>query len=414
MDIIVNKGTVKGEVIAPPSKSYAHRIILASYLCGKKVNVYNAGTSQDVLATVGAIKALGATVTYNGNCLTILKGELPKGKIEIDCNASGSTLRFLMPILSALNVNATLNGTKTLMSRPVEKLVDCLKKGGANIDGFNINGGLKSGTYYIDASISSQYVTGLLFALSILEGESKIILTSNIVSLGYINITIDVLKQFGVDVDFCGNVLTIKGNSYNNVLDGYVVEGDWSGASFMLALGATNGEVKVKNLNLNSRQGDIKILDVLRDFGANIKIDGDAVTVLKSSLKGITVDVQNIPDLAQVIASVASFADGKTTILNVERLRIKESDRVNAIINSLNALKIKAKLVENSIEIYGGSKSSGTISGDDDHRTVMSAVVASTNVDNGVTILGAEAIEKSYPNFLQDFKAIGGSYVVKI
>lgn len=414
MDIIVNKGTVKGEVIAPPSKSYAHRIILASYLCGKKVNVYNAGTSQDVLATVGAIKALGATVTNNGNCLTILKGELPKGKIEIDCNASGSTLRFLMPILSALNVNATLKGTKTLMSRPVEKLVDCLKKGGANIDGFNINGGLKSGTYYIDASISSQYVTGLLFALSILDGESKIILTSNIVSLGYINITIDVLKQFGVNVDFFGNVLTIKGNSYNNVLESYVVEGDWSGASFMLALGATNGEVKVKNLNLSSRQGDIKILDVLRDFGAKIKIDGDAVTVLKSSLKGITVDVQNIPDLAQVIASVASFADGKTTILNVERLRIKESDRVNAIINSLNALKIKAKLVENSIEIYGGSKSSGTISGDDDHRTVMSAVVASTNVDNGVTILGAEAIEKSYPNFLQDFKAIGGSYVVKI
>ncbi len=414
MDIIVNKSAINGEVFAPPSKSYAHRLILASYLCGKEVKIYNAGFSQDVLATIGAIKTLGAKIYSKDNYVTILKGELPKENVVIDCNASGSTLRFLMPILSALNVNATLTGTKTLLSRPVDKLIACLKEGGAKIDGFNVNGGLKSGTYYIDASISSQYITGLLFALSILDGESKIVLTSNAVSLGYINITIDVLKQFGVDVAFDKNVLTIKGNSYKNVKDSYVVEGDWSGAAFTLALGATSGYCKVKNLNLNSCQGDMKILDILRDFGANIELGKDWVIVKKSNLKGITVDIQNVPDLAQVIASVASFAEGKTTIVNIERLRIKESDRVMAIINSLNALNVVANVTGNAIEVVGGDKKSGVIDGGNDHRTVMSAVVSATNVDGGVTILGAEAIEKSYVDFLQDFVAIGGSYSVKI
>ena len=413
MNILVKESKISGSVIAPPSKSYAHRLILASFLSGQRVKINNVGTSQDVLATLNVVKALGASVEIYDNFVIVERKDLTDGAV-LDCNESGSTLRFLMPIVPALNVSATLTGKPSLLSRPNDGLIDCLQKNGAIINGFNISGKLKSGTYYLDASVSSQYVTGLLFALSIIDGVNKIVLVNKIVSSPYILITIDVLKTFGVDVGFDGNVLTIVGNSYKNKVKEITVEGDWSGSAFTLALGAVNGSVTVKNLNVNSKQGDKAILDILRDFGATLKVNNDAVTVSKNELKGIEVDIDSIPDLAQVIASVASNANGKTVLKNISRLKIKESDRALAIVNSLTNLGVSAKIVNDTIEIIGGAKHGGVIDGGNDHRTVMAGVVSGVTASGDVKILGAQAINKSYPNFLEHFKNLGGKYDVII
>ncbi len=412
MDILVNTKSVSGSVIAPPSKSYAHRLILCAFLSGQRVKINNVGSSQDVLATLNAVKTLGAKVEVYDNYVIVEKQKIVDGAI-IDCNESGSTLRFLMPIIPALNISATLTGKPSLLSRPNEKLIDCLTKNGAKFDGLNVSGKLNAGTYYIDASISSQYVTGLLLALSILDGQSKIVLLNDVASLPYILITIDVLKSFGVSVNFFGNELTIIGNSYNKCTCEVSVEGDWSGSAFPLALGAVGGSVRVENLNVNSTQGDVAILEILKSFGAKVSIDKESVTVEKGELNGIEVDVNKIPDLAQVIASVASFANGETIIKNIERLKIKESDRALAIVNSLSALGVSAKIVENNIEIIGGIKHGGVINGCNDHRTIMAGVVSSIGTAD-VKIFGVQAINKSYPEFLEHFKLLGGVYNVII
>lgn len=412
MDILVNTKNVSGSVVAPPSKSYAHRLILCAFLSGQRVKINNVGSSQDVIATLNAVKALGTKVEIYDNCVIVEKQKIIDGAI-IDCNESGSTLRFLMPIIPALNVSATITGKPSLLSRPNEKLIDCLTQNGAKFDGLNISGKLNAGTYYIDASISSQYVTGLLLALSVLDGESKIVLLNDVASLPYIQITIDVLKTFGVCVTFNKNKLTIIGNSYNKCVCEVGVEGDWSGSAFPLALGAVGGSVTVTNLNVNSTQGDVAILEILKSFGAKLSVNGTSVTVQKGELNGIEIDINTIPDLAQVIAAVASFSNGKTIIKNIERLKIKESDRALAIVNSLSALGINAKIVDNNIEIIGGIKHGGVIDGGNDHRTIMAGVVSAIGIAN-VKILGVQAISKSYPEFLEHFKLLGGVYNVII
>ncbi|MBO5851549.1 MAG: 3-phosphoshikimate 1-carboxyvinyltransferase, partial [Clostridia bacterium] len=270
MNILVSESKISGSVVAPPSKSYAHRLILASFLSGQRVKINNVGTSQDVLATLNAIKSVGACVEIYDNYVIVERKDLTNGAV-LDCSESGSTLRFLMPIVPALKVKATLTGKPTLLSRPNDSLIECLQNNGAKINGLHISGELRSGTYYLDASVSSQFVTGLLFALSILDGKSKIVLLNKVVSLPYILITIDVLKTFGVQVNFSGSEIEIQGNTYKNKINEITVEGDWSGSAFVLALGAVNGTVTVENLNVNSKQGDIKILDILRDFGATVK-----------------------------------------------------------------------------------------------------------------------------------------------
>lgn len=412
MDILVNTKNVSGSVVAPPSKSYAHRLILCAFLSGQRVKINNVGSSQDVVATLNAVKALGAKVEIYDNYVIVEKQKIIDGAI-IDCNESGSTLRFLMPIIPALNISVTITGKPSLLSRPNEKLIDCLTQNGAKFDGLNISGKLNAGTYYIDASISSQYVTGLLLALSVIDGESKIVLLNDVASLPYIQITIDVLKTFGVCVTFNKNELTIIGNSYNKCVYEVGVEGDWSGSAFPLALGAVGGSVTVTNLNVDSTQGDVAILEILKNFGAKLSVNGTSVTVQKGELNGIEIDINKIPDLAQVIAAVASFSNGKTIIKNIERLKIKESDRALAIVNSLTALGINAKIVDNNIEIIGGTKHGGVIDGGNDHRTIMAGVVSAIGIAN-VKILGVQAISKSYPEFLEHFKLLGGVYNVII
>ena len=407
MNVVVKKFKSRGEITAPPSKSYAHRYLIAAYLSGKKTAVYNAGDSDDVNATISCLRSFGAKIEKTENGVLIEKGGVPRGKVICDCGASGSTLRFLMPLAAALGVNAEFTGSDKLLSRPITELVNVLNAHGAKIDGFTVNGKIDGGVYEINASLSSQYVTGLIFALSATDKESEIIINGIAASRSYLDITADAVTAFGGKIFKTRSGYLVHGG-YDSKIDKITVEGDWSGAAFPLAIGAVSGEVTVKNLILNSKQGDREIFKIFDKFGVFTKFSNSCATTRKSRMNGVTVDITDIPDLAQAIAAVAAFAEGETKIYPVSRLRLKESDRLDAIVNSLYSVGVKTELNGETLTIYGGGKLHGaTIRADGDHRTVMAAAVLGAGIEDGVKIIGAEAVSKSYVNFFADLNALG-------
>ena len=413
MIVNITPNALSGVVSAPPSKSYAHRLIISAYLSGGKVKIKNTGNSADVNATVTALKALGGNVYFDGNDV-IVDGRNRVNDVVVDCGESGSTMRFLMPIACAFGITAKFTGKGRLLSRPIGELVDTLTANGGVINGHSVSGKLTAGEYKINASVSSQYITGLLFALSMLDGDSTLILEGNVVSVGYIDVTLDVLKTFGIEIKKIENGYFIKGNQKYATPNEVEVEGDYSGAAFILSLGAINGKVVVKGLNANSCQGDKEIINVLKKFGAKISCDNGDVIVEKGMLNGITIDAENIPDLVQVISVVASHSKGETIIKNVNRLKDKESDRIKAVIDTLGVAGISASYNGNDLIIQGGNVLGGTFDGGNDHRTVMSSVVLASNSKGNSKVIGAEAHVKSYPQFFNDFVKLGGVIDVKI
>lgn len=414
MLVKINPKTLSGVVVAPPSKSYAHRLIISAFLSGGKVTIKNIGASNDVIATITALKSLGANIVTGDNFVTVNGRSEVKGKVTVNCLESGSTLRFLMPIACALGINAEFTGQGRLLKRPITDLASALNLGGATVNGFTVSGKLKAGVYNINASVSSQYVTGLIFALSALDGDSYLNLVGNVVSSGYIDITIDVLKTFGVNIIKTENGYYIKGGQYNIAPNEITVEGDFSGSAFILSLGAINGEISVSGLNKNTKQGDVEIVSVLKKFGAMVTENDGVFTVKNGNLKAITLDCENIPDLVQVIASVASYAEGVTVLKNVDRLRIKESDRIEAVINTLKTAGIKAWYQNGNLYVEGGKPVGGIFDGGNDHRTVMSAVVLSAFAKGNSVVTGAEAHKKSYPEYFEHLKLLGGDIDVEI
>lgn len=413
MNVDITPQTLSGEVYAKPSKSYGHRLLICAFLSGKEVTVKNLSYSKDILATIGAIRSLGASVTLNGTTVTVKRQNIPK-KAEVFANESGSTLRFLLPVSCALGVNATFTGSERLLSRPITQLVNSLNLGGAKIENFTVNAKIKSGVYEIDGSVSSQYITGLLFALSVVDGESEIVIKGNLSSADYVNITVDVLKQFGVKVERTLKGYKILGNSYCLHKTEFTVEGDYSNSAFMLVAGVLGDKITVKGLNENSLQGDKEIVKIIQKFGGKVEKTDSGITTYKSNLTGTEIDIDAIPDLAQIIAVLGAYAKGKTVIKNIERLRLKESDRALAIINMLNLSGIKAEIVGSDIVIYGGEPKGAVFDGGNDHRTVMSASILATFAKGNSTVLGSQAVEKSYPDFFEDFKNLGGKVNVHI
>ena len=408
----IKPSTLNGEIQAPPSKSFAHRMLICAYLSGKEITVKNVGSSDDALVTLNALKTLGAKVQTISDGVVIKKGKISSDKLIIDCNESGSSLRFLLPVACALGVKATFTGKGKLLQRPIKELVDSLNGHGADIDGYTVNGKLKSGKYFVDGSISSQYITGLLLALSALDGESEIIVNGTLVSEPYVNITLSVLKDFGVKFSKTENGYKIVGG-YNVEKTEFTVEGDWSGVAFPLVAGAVSGKVTVTGLDLNSVQGDREILNVLKSFGASVNFGKNSVTVEKSKLNGVTLDMDSVPDLCQIVSVLGAYASGKTEIYGVERLKIKESDRIKAIIEMLGGCGVSAEYDGEKITVHGKTPLGATLSGGKDHRTVMSSVVLLTGADGDGTVTGAEYYTKSYPEFVTDYKKLGGKLNVE-
>ncbi len=384
---------LKGEVDAPPSKSAAHRALICSYLAGGG-RVEGIINSADMRATLGALKAL------------------KNGDRVIDCIESGSTLRFIIPIAAALGKNVCFTGSGRLPERPIGEYLSLFESKGVccKSNGFlplEISGKLEAGRFELRGDISSQYVTGLLFALPLLNGNSEIVLTTPLQSKPYVDMTVKVLSDFGIEIEERENGYNVKGNQRYIARD-YKVEGDWSQAAFFLAAGAICGDVKVKNLNMNSSQGDKRIAEILKCFGADIEIGNDFVRSKKSELKACEIDAKDIPDMVPALSVIASRAKGTTVIKNIQRLRIKESDRVESIVSNLKKAGIKASSTEDSIIIEGSAAFGAEFSGFNDHRIVMAFSVLSLVAEGTSEISDAESINKSYPTFFDDYNSLGG------
>jgi 3-phosphoshikimate 1-carboxyvinyltransferase len=404
----------KGTVNVPPSKSDVHRAIICAAMANGVSRISPVALSNDIKATIGCIKALGADAVLENNVLTVDGTNMYKNKTALlDCGESGSTLRFFIPIAAVGNINAIFVGKGKLPQRPIGIFTEALPKAGTvcKTEGglpLEIKGQLKSGIFEIPGNVSSQFITGLLLALPILEGDSEIVLTSPLESVGYIAMTIRTMKQFGVNIQATEKGWHIKGGQSYKTCD-YTTDGDWSQAAFFMVLGAVSGKVTVKGVAKDSTQGDKKCAEILARFGAKVTQLDNEVTVEKGELKAITIDASQIPDLVPVLSVCAAFAEGTTKIINAERLRIKECDRLKVTAELLNNLGGKVKELSDGLEITGvSSLKGGNVNGYNDHRIVMSAAVCAARSDEDITATFAMSINKSYPDFYIDYNSIGG------
>ena len=391
MIINVEKSKIDGSINAIPSKSYAHRISICNFLSGK-----------DGKADCGDFISKDIEVT--AKCLSALKN----GQRVLDCGESGSTLRFMIPLCASIGGKFEFVCHGRLINRPNDELFSVLNKHGiTTVQGKTIviDGKLTGGEFCLRGDISSQYISGLLMALPSLNEDSQITLTTPLASKPYVDITLEVLKEYGVSVVETQNGFIIKGGQKFN---GHLLpEGDWSYASAFLVLGAICGRVKVNGLNVNSSQGDKKILQVLEDAGCEFNVDQNGVETIKSDLRSFVFDAEDCPDLVPVVSVLGAFADGMTVITNVERLALKESDRIFSTLETLRAFGITASSDGHTIAIYGGKAKSATVDSFNDHRIVMAGAILACATGGKIT--NAEAINKSYPNFFEHLRSVGGN-----
>lgn len=406
-----------GEVLAVCSKSDAHRAIICAALSDDKTNIHISHISGDIEATLNCIKKMGADFVKKDNVYEITPIKTPEKNPCLDCGESGSTLRFLLPVLAALGCGATFVGSGRLPERPMELIVDLLKEHSncfySSQLPITVSGKTTAGAFDISGNVSSQFISGLLFALPLLKEKSTIRLTSKLQSSAYVNMTVDTLKRFGVNIALGENEYIINAEDSYISPGEYIVEGDWSNSAFFMVLGAIGGKVTIKNLDLNSHQSDKMILDALSLAGVNYTVSNSEITVLKSEIKPFDFDVSQCPDLFPVLSILACKANGKSTLYNAQRLRIKESDRIKTTKELILNLGGRAEETEDSLIIYGNEKlTGGTAKSYNDHRIAMSAFVASAICENDVILEDAKAIDKSYPSFMEDFSKVGGVFDV--
>ncbi|MCR5207414.1 MAG: 3-phosphoshikimate 1-carboxyvinyltransferase [Eubacterium sp.] len=391
--VIITPSVLKGTLKLPLSKSDAHRAEICSFLSGG-AELIGRADSDDINATRSALEALR------------------ENKEIINCGESGSTLRFLIPVASALGKTVTFTGRGRLPERPIGEYLRLLPAHGVSCEyggtlPLTVSGRLKSGVYELRGDISSQYISGLLFALPLLDGDSEIRLTSPLQSAPYVDMTLNTMERFGVYADKTPSGWLVKGNqSYKKCR--YEIEGDWSQAAFFLVGGALTGTLELEGVNLNSAQGDKEIINALKRFGADIEINGGCVKINKSLLHASELDVSDIPDTVPALAALAAYAEGKTVITGAERLRIKESDRINSVVTNLKKMGINAEETPDGMIIEGGTPRGAELDGCNDHRIVMAFSVAALAAEGETVITDAQSINKSYPGFFRDFCAIGG------
>ena len=397
MDIKITPARLKGKVEIPASKSIAHRMLICASLAGNS-EISGINFSKDIDATIQAMSALGSMIYTDKNSADIPDLINPPEKAVIDCNESGSTLRFIIPVASALGVETEFHGRGRLPQRPIDIYIRELSKHGItfsynNTMLFTVSGKLTSGTYEIEGNVSSQFITGLLLALPLVDGNSEIILTSPLESRPYVDITIDVLKKYGIIIQENENGFSIKGNQKYTPHDDKV-EGDFSQSAFFYVANALGSLITLENLNPESVQGDKKILEIISD----ITRDGF-----------VKVDCSDIPDLVPIISVLASFGESESVIYNAERLKIKESNRLETTASLINNIGGNAEVTADGLIIRPtGNMHGGIVDSAGDHRIAMAAAIAGTKTSGEVIIKGAEAVEKSYPDFFKDYENLGG------
>lgn len=422
MNATISKFSAKGSVVAPPSKSLAHRLLIAAALKKGRTVVKKIGSSADVARTCDCLTALGAKITIeNGNAevygIEYSAGDDFFGKevFVLSAGESGSTLRFLMPVVAALGIRAEFACDSGLLRRPMDEIINVLSAHGEKIEktsrGYVLSGKIHSGKYVIDCSVSSQFASGLAFALPLLSGESTLEITGKPSSESYFDMTLSVLEQSGIKFKKAGYKSIIFNKSDYSLPDETVAVGDFSSAAFMLALGALGGDVTVSGLSRTDSggQGDAKIIDLLSRFGAEITVGNDFIRVTRKAINPIETDFSDTPDLAPVVCALAAFAQGKSVFRGVGRLKYKECDRLFAIIDMLEKAGIETEYAGGVLTVFGGEPKGGaTFEGFGDHRMVMASAVLASALEPACVIKGAECVSKSYPDFFADFKRLGG------
>ena len=396
MKVKILPSKTSGEVSAPPSKSFAHRYLIGSVLsCGKCV-IKNIADSDDISATLSCIEQLGGSVTKDGNIVTVIPtNEKQIENAVFDCKESGSTLRFFIPVVLATGAkNCTFLGSERLLARGIKEYEKLFENSDVKIKSdeksIEVNGKLTAGNYEISGEVSSQYTTGMLFALSVLDGKSTLKITGNAESRAYVDMTIKVLKDFGADItETEKNFFEINGKGRLSPGE-FTVEGDWSNAAFLIALSRLVGTISVSGLNENSVQGD-RFCTAAFDA-----LDGENAEI----------DLKDCPDLAPILFSYAAYKNGGKFI-NTRRLRVKESDRANVMAEELKKFGANVKVYENSVEIERTQLKPPIVPlcGHNDHRIVMALSVLAAVF--GAEIDGAEAVNKSYPDFFRVIKKAG-------
>ena len=418
MEIKITPRKLEGTIEAMPSKSHAHRLLIARKLSELQGGALEGGVeipafSDDIEATMACISQLDKNTPY------------------LECGESGSTLRFMLPVVMALKDSATFLGTGRLPDRPLSPLKEEMERHGCrfrmgsnkNTDRFKeicaVSGRLAAGDYVLAGNVSSQFITGLLFALPLLQGDSTITLTTELESAGYVDMTLDVLDAFSIEVDVSVSEsgflrYSVPGGQVYREKPGIILDGDWSNAAFWLAAGSLSGDITVSGLRLESSQRDKEILTILDRMGANLEVEPqvDGTVSIRSRasiLKGAEVDVGQTPDLMPILAVLMSFSEGTSMITHAERLQFKESNRLKAIYSVLHNLDADISYGGDWLSFTGKAfLEGGTVDSYGDHRIAMSAAIASCLCRGPVYLSNPIAVTKSYPDFYKDFATLGG------
>ncbi len=423
MDIIVEKTeTIRGVVSAPPSKAYTHRMLIASSLSNGISKILNPLVSDDTEATLRAVNAFGVETELDKNCWTIYGQEYVKTPSDpVDCRESGSTLRFMIPVAALASGPSKFLFRASFDKRPISPLLNSLKDLGVesivqkNSNSVSIcGGGINGGRTSIRGDISSQFISGLLFACPKAKEDTEISISTPLESKGYVEMTLEVIIKHGLDGSVNPDLtkLWIPPNQNYSPCN-HVVPGDFSSAAFLLAAAAvTSSKIKVTNLTYNTSQGDKAILEILADMGGLITVEQDFVTLKGEQLSAIDIDAKDIPDLVPVCSALACYANGTTEIFNAQRLRYKESDRLDSIYKELKKMGANIILKEDGLVITGSSELHGTlIDSHNDHRIAMACTIAALGAKGKTKIQNVECINKSYPNFLCDMKVLGANLI---
>lgn len=404
MNLQIQPGTLSGTVHIPASKSMAHRAIICAALSSGTSYITGVSFSKDIEATLSVMEAFGASCTVHGDEIAVSGIGKPNRTAVADCCESGSTLRFLIPVAAALGITTEFYGQGRLPQRPITPYIREMSGKGITFDyegtmPFTVSGTLESGVYQLEGDISSQFITGLLFALPLLEGDSEIVMTSPLQSKPYADMTIDCMKRFGVTITETEQGYHIPGNQIYQASDVHI-EGDFSQAAFFYVANALGNTVTLENIPEKSVQGDRKIVEIIDEMCYNRESGKKAA---------FHVDASDIPDLVPILAVLGTFGDDVSVITGAERLRIKESDRLTAVSALLNGLGGNVKVLSDGLEIHPVSElHGGIVDSFGDHRIAMCAAIAATRATGAVTILGAECVEKSYPAFYNDYQNLGG------
>ena len=417
---------LQGTVVAPSSKSMGHREIICAGLAAGTSIIDNISMSKDIEATMRCLKAINVAVDEIPSMIEGRKalqisgtGHPLAAADSVDCGESGSTLRFFLPLGANLNCPLTFTGHGKLVSRPLQAYYDIFDE--KFIQYFNdngnlpvtVNGRLTPGTYKLPGDVSSQFVSGLLFALPMLNADSVIEITSPLESSAYVDMTINCLAKFGIQIENEGGMhrrYLVKGKQHYQAQDSQV-EGDWSQAAFWTVGGSLGTSITCEGVNVNSLQGDQAVVGIMERMGAAIKQDANSVTVNSGVTKATVIDAANCPDIIPVLTVLAAVSEGTTKIINAGRLRIKECDRLAAMTSELN--KMGAAITEESegLTIIGkpeGLKGGVTVDAWNDHRIAMSLAIAAQKCREPIILTGAESVAKSYPTFWEDYKSVGG------